>query len=144
MERWRATHGIGERYRLEWAREMRWVYIWNAFVPLLFVRSKPFAFYVFQHVSPKTSTFVWRIKKKSTNFAMCSSEHDIYLLNFPAELRPRKGYSEQYLIRVEVCVSSVDFHNELEAVAGLAGNMADLRFILVKMLVQTFNWKYLY
>ena len=60
------------------------------------------------------------------------------LLNFPTELRPRKGFyrakpkfhwSMRFMRRL--------LHRNLEAVAGLVGNMAGLRFSYAHKLVQT-------
>ena len=53
-----------------------------------------------------------------------SQRHHFILLNYPAELRPRKGFkSEQYYI--EAAHHSADFiHSSIGAVASLAGYMA--------------------
>ena len=64
-----------------------------------------------------------------------------WLLNYPVELLPRKGFNEQILIRIEVCALGADFHSELEAVAGLTGYMAGLRFLCVQKFVQEVEYK---
>ena len=55
----------------------------------------------------------------------------IFLLNFPAELLPRKGfYRAKPNIRWSMRIKRRLLHRILEVVADLAGNMAGLRFLI--------------
>ena len=55
-----------------------------------------------------------------------------YLLNFPAELRPRKGFNRAKPIYYWSCATRRLLHKYIEVVANLAGNMAGLRFSLYR------------
>lgn len=53
------------------------------------------------------------------------------LLNCPAELQPRKGFKERHYSTLELRLCADFTHSRIEAVAGLAGYMAGLRFFRV-------------
>ena len=57
--------------------------------------------------------------------------HESLLLNYPAELAPRKGFNEQIQMYIEAALHSADFnHSTFGAVAGLVGYMGrGLRFL---------------
>jgi hypothetical protein len=77
------------------------------------------------------------IQRKVVPLQRVSLEAQIFLLlNYPAELRPRKGFkSEQYYI--EAAHHSADFiHSSIGAVASLAGYMAGVCVFYAK--IQTF------
>ena len=60
-----------------------------------------------------------------------SQRHHFILLNYPTELRPRKGFNEQIQMYIEAALHSADFnHSTFGAVAGLSENMGrGLRFL---------------
>ena len=60
-----------------------------------------------------------------------SQRHHFILLNYPTELRPRKGFNEQIQMYIEAALHSADFnHSTFGAVAGLVGYMGrGLRFL---------------
>ena len=53
------------------------------------------------------------------------------MLNYSAELLPRKGFNEQNLYTVEAAHRRRLLHKYIGAVAGLAEYMAGLRFLYV-------------
>ena len=72
--------------------------------------------------------FSWKVR----NFAHAFSQrHHFILLNYPTELRPRKGFNEQIQMYIEAALHSADFnHSTFGAVAGLVGYMGrGLRFL---------------
>ena len=75
-----------------------------------------------------------RIAYLRTRFARILQGKDTktYLLNIPLEPLLRKGFNEQFLFVLKLRSKRRLLHNELEAVAGLSGNMAGLRFSYVR------------
>ena len=72
--------------------------------------------------------FSWKVR----NFAdVFSQRHHFILLNYPTELRPRKGFIEQNPNSYWSCAPQRRLHhNEFGAVAGLVGYMGrGLRFL---------------
>ena len=60
---------------------------------------------------------------------LCSWEHNFLIAQLSSRTATSEViFNEQILIHVEVCALGADFHSELEAVAGLTGYMAGLRF----------------
>ena len=57
------------------------------------------------------------------------------LLNYPLELPPRKGFIEQNYIPLKLCFMRRLPHRYIEAVVGLSGYMAGLRFSYAHKLV---------
>ena len=78
--------------------------------------------------------FSWKVR----NFApVFSKRHHLLLLNYPTELRPRKGFIEQNPNSYWSCAPQRRLHhNEFGAVAGLVGYMErGLRFLYAFELV---------
>ena len=78
--------------------------------------------------------YSWKVR----NFAhVFSQRHHLLLLNYPTELRPRKGFIEQNPNSYWSCAPQRRLHhNEFGAVAGLVGYMGrGLRFLYAFELV---------
>ena len=72
----------------------------------------------------KKSAFLCHNSLKKRTFAPVFFEYIFLLLNFPTELRPRKGFKEQIQMYIGAARHSADFnHSTFGAVAGLVGNM---------------------
>ena len=78
--------------------------------------------------------FSWKVRTFADVF---SQRHHFILLNYPTELRPRKGFNEQIQMYIEAALHSADFnHSTFGAVAGLVGYMGrGLRFLYAFELV---------
>jgi hypothetical protein len=78
--------------------------------------------------------FSWKVR---TFAGVFSQRHHFILLNYPTELRPRKGFNEQIQMYIEAALHSADFnHSTFGAVAGLVGYMGrGLRFLYAFELV---------